>query len=178
MARYLSCQERVERRVKALLELISVSNGFNTNVSAVNRRRGAPSDRDSAPEINVWFGDMYNFDSDGNDSVEIRGPMGIAFSTWCPDGESPDAEANFMFADIEKALVNSSMQSTQIFVASGSVGADDIAVDVRPMARATHGFDGDGGQIVCGALVYEVAYRRLRLNPNKFNGADTAVVEP
>ncbi len=178
MARYLSCQERVERRVKELLETISVAGGFNTNVTAVHRRRGSPHDRDDAPEINLWFGDMYNFDSDGNDSVEIRGPLGIAFSAWCPDGESPDAEANFMFADIEKALVNSSAQSTQIFVDSGTVGEADIAVDMRPMARATHGFDGDGGQIVCGALVYEVAYRRLRLNPNKFNGADTAVVEP
>lgn len=173
----LSCKERIERRVGALLALIQSGATYNTTPTGVHRKRGVPCDPDKAPELFHWIGDLRNTSEQegGNGQYEMRGPLAVSFSAWKRDTDTTETVANYVAADIRKALINQSERSTRIYVNSGTVGHAAVAVQCSYMGHVTNAVNLDGEGVVGGCLVFDLSYREMRHNPNLFYDTDTEV---
>lgn len=172
MSRKVLCRERVMRRIVALLEGITTTNGYNTTITDVTRTGGTPQDPNRAPELFVRAGDLEIIDVDGNEDLEEVFPVGVSYSVVASPGQA-ETEANYIAGDIEKALRTG--EYSQITVASSG---DDPTVDIEFIGSAV----AQSGQqrtkeMVTNISIFEVSFRRMRSDPYRFHSNDTAVTE-
>lgn len=179
--KYLNCKERIERRIVELLEDISVANEFNTDVRKVKRLRGAPREKDKAPEIYAWMpAARPQGDVDGLAAQQIMvGALGIIGSVYNgKDPEKAEIAANYLASDIQRALITRSGDddgTMQIFVDSGTPAGEPIAVDLA--LRNISSNAGNEPGLVYVTFVYAVTWRQLTFNDRKFNREDTEIQE-
>ena len=177
MGRLLSTQQRVAERIGELLRGITVDNGYNTDVCAVEQVFGLPgSDRKKLPQIYHWFGDRtYNTGNNANAQIELRVPLGIAFGVPC-ERTSAQGELEFIAADIYRALFDQTDQSTQITVPIIS-GTKDLRVDMDYLGMVPQKVEESGRGVATGVMVYAMRWPQVLGNPALFRPDDVAIEE-
>lgn len=177
MARKLSTQSRIARVIEALLEDITVANGYNTDVVSVEQVFGVPgNDRKKLPGIYYWFGDkVKNTGNNANAMIELRAPLAISFGVPCERTTAQD-EIEFMSSDIDKALFDTSDDSTQIAVPI-TAGAGTIKIDLDYLGAVAQKVEEKGRGIATGVMVYAVRWPQVISNPALFRPDDLAVDE-
>ena len=127
---FLSVRERCVQELMTLLSNITVLNGFNFDVSHVERKRKIPDRADEPPQIYVMFGNARN---EWINNSQIREDLLIEIWFIAPEPNDPDdadKQYSFMVADIQKAI-----------------GTGDGTEPMSTFDSQYTGTDGQGGRI-------------------------------